>query len=147
MKQRSIKYRQNLYYICYLKGQSKSAEPVFVNVSGAQYLIPRNRIRHPKMKSGGPVREPYLSYRPARLHRLVESIPWNRYLRSLTFTNSGSDLCFCSSTQFPPPESMLFVNYFDQYKKIDRYKQKIGELGRGSDAKSYLSKGFLLYND
>jgi hypothetical protein len=26
-----------------------------------------------------------LSYRPARLHRLAESIPWNRFLGSLTF--------------------------------------------------------------
>jgi hypothetical protein len=59
----------------------------------------------------------------------------------------SADLCYGSSTQFPPPESMLFVNYFDQYEKINRYKQKIEDFGRGSDAKSYLRKGFLLYND
>jgi hypothetical protein len=28
------------------------------------------------MLPGGPVRQPYLSYRPAMLHRLAESIPW-----------------------------------------------------------------------
>jgi hypothetical protein len=41
-------------------------EPVFVNL-----------IRSPGIDSqpGGPVRRPYLSYRPARLHWLSESIP------------------------------------------------------------------------
>jgi hypothetical protein len=33
--------------------------------------------------AGGPVRQPYLSYRSARLHRLPESIPWNQFLSSL----------------------------------------------------------------
>ncbi len=32
---------------------------------------------------GGPVPQPYLSYRPARLHRPAESIPRNRFLGSL----------------------------------------------------------------
>jgi hypothetical protein len=27
-------------------------------------------------QSGWPVRQPYLTYRPAMLHRLTESIPW-----------------------------------------------------------------------
>ncbi len=31
------------------------------------------------------------SYRPARLHRLEELIPWNRFLGSLTVKNSGYD--------------------------------------------------------
>jgi hypothetical protein len=31
-----------------------------------------------------------LSYRPARLHRLAEFIPWNRFLGSKTFKNTGS---------------------------------------------------------
>jgi len=31
-------------------------------------------------KPGGPVRQPYLAYWPARLHRLAESIPRNRFL-------------------------------------------------------------------
>jgi hypothetical protein len=35
------------------------------------------------MQPGGPVRQPYLTHRPARLHRLAESIPWNRFLGSL----------------------------------------------------------------
>jgi hypothetical protein len=33
-----------------------------------------------------------LSYRPARLHRLAELIPWNRFLGSLTVKNWGSAL-------------------------------------------------------
>ncbi len=31
----------------------------------------------------GPVRQPYLTYWPTRLHRLSESIPWNRFLGSV----------------------------------------------------------------
>ncbi len=48
-----------------------AAEPVFVNL-----------LRSPEIDSlpGEPVRQPYLSYRPARLHRLPESIPRNRFL-------------------------------------------------------------------
>jgi hypothetical protein len=41
------------------------------------------------------MRQPYLTYRPARLHRLAEFIPWNRFLGSLkTFTNTGSEMPF-----------------------------------------------------
>ncbi len=32
-----------------------------------------------------------LSYRPARLHRLAELIPWNGFLGSLKFKNSSSE--------------------------------------------------------
>ncbi len=47
-----------------------SAEPVFVNF-----------LRGPGIdsQSGEPVRQPYLTYLPARLHRLAEFIPWNRF--------------------------------------------------------------------
>jgi hypothetical protein len=46
--------------------RSDTAEPVFVNLE-----------RSPGIDSqpGGPVRQAYLSYRPARLHRQAESIP------------------------------------------------------------------------
>ncbi len=49
-------------------------EPVFVNL-----------IRSPGIdfQPGGSIRQPYLTYRPARLHRLAESIPWHRFLGSL----------------------------------------------------------------
>jgi hypothetical protein len=47
------------------------AEPVFVSL-----------LRNPGSDSqpGGSVQQPYLSYQPARLHRLVESISRNRFL-------------------------------------------------------------------
>ncbi len=32
-----------------------------------------------------------LSYRPARLHRLAEFIPWNRFLGSINFKYTGSE--------------------------------------------------------
>ncbi len=47
-----------------------------------------NLLRSPGVDSqpDGPVRQPYLSYRPAMLHRQVESNPRNRF----SFTNTGS---------------------------------------------------------
>jgi hypothetical protein len=39
-----------------------------------------------------------LSYRPARLHRLVELIPWNRFLGSINVKNTGCGL-FKKSSQ------------------------------------------------
>jgi hypothetical protein len=44
-----------------------------------------NHLRSPGIdfQPGGPVRQPYLTYRFARLHRLAESIPWNWFLGSL----------------------------------------------------------------
>ncbi len=41
---------------------------------------------------GGPVRQPDLTCRPTRLHRLAELIPWNRFLGSLNVYKFG--LCF-----------------------------------------------------
>jgi hypothetical protein len=38
---------------------------------------------------GGTVRQPYLTYRPVRLHRLAESIPSNRYMDSLNIYKYG----------------------------------------------------------
>ncbi len=60
-----------LLYIC--------TEPVFVNL-----------LRSPGIDSqpGGTVRQPYLTYWPARLHRLAKLIRWNRFLGSLN--NLGS---------------------------------------------------------
>jgi hypothetical protein len=52
-------------------------EPVFVDPS-----------RNPKIDSG-PVRQPYLSYWPARLHRLAKAIPRNRFLGSIIVYKYG----------------------------------------------------------
>ncbi len=51
-------------------------------------------LRSPRIDSqpGGPVRQPYLSYRPDRLHRLAKSIPRNRFLGSINVYKYG--LCF-----------------------------------------------------
>ena len=43
-------------------------EPEFVNLLCSPGIDPQH---------GGPVRQPYFTYRPTRLHRLAESIPWN----------------------------------------------------------------------
>jgi hypothetical protein len=55
-------------------------------------------LRRPGIDSqhGGPLRLPYLSYWPARLQRLAESIPRNRFL---SFTNVYKyGLCYPKST-------------------------------------------------
>ncbi len=59
---------------------AESSEAVFVNL-----------LRSPGTDSqpGGPVRQPYLLYRPVRLHRLAESIPWNLFLGSLNVYKYG----------------------------------------------------------
>ncbi len=59
------------------------AEPVFVNL-----------LRSPgspgtDSQPGGPVRKPYLSYRPARLHRQAISIPRNRFFCSFNVFKYG----------------------------------------------------------
>jgi hypothetical protein len=60
-------------------------EPVFVDL-----------LRSPGIDSqpGGTVRQPYLSYRPARLHRLPESIPRNQFLGSINVYKHK--LCFAN---------------------------------------------------
>ena len=40
-------------------------------------------------KPVGPVRQPYMTYWPARLHRLAELIPWNRFLGFLNVYEFG----------------------------------------------------------
>jgi hypothetical protein len=57
-----------------------NTEPIFVNL-----------LRGPGIdyQPGGPLRQPSLLYRPARLHRLAESIPRNLFLSSLTVYNFG----------------------------------------------------------
>ncbi len=69
-------------------GDFTGTEPEFVNL-----------LRSPVIDSqpGGSKRQLTLTYRPARLHRLVKSIPWNRFLgidsrAPYMFTNSGSGM-------------------------------------------------------
>ncbi len=78
-----------------------SPEPEFVNL-----------LRNLGIDSqpGGQVRQPYLMYQPAGLHRLAESIPWNRFLGSLNVYKFG--LCtFCTKfleTEDPLVEDQIF---------------------------------------
>jgi hypothetical protein len=79
-------------------------EPVFLNVCGAQESIPRKEFRQPmylelvfvdllrspgiNSQQGGPV-QLYLSYRPARLPRLAESVLQNRFPDSINVYKYG----------------------------------------------------------
>ncbi len=78
------------------KMKATQAEPVFVNVYGAQESIPRNRFRQP-LKPAGPVRQIGLSYRPTGW----ESI--SRLLKRFTNTSSRSN----SGTQIFSPDNRL----------------------------------------
>jgi hypothetical protein len=72
------------------------SEPVFVNLLWSPGI---------DSQPGGPVRQPYLSYRPAMLQRLAESNPRNRFLVSLNVYKYG----LCSSpTSYSPSPSLKF---------------------------------------
>ncbi len=80
---------------------------------------------------GGPVRQPFLTYRPARLHRLGESFPWKRFLGS-----GDSDTRFFASGFFhqsvsPQPQSIP-LGPFRIFSKI-----------RGNIRSSRLTTGFV----
>ncbi len=64
-------------------------------------MEPRNRSQ-----PGGPVQQPYLSYRPARLHSLAESIPRNRFLGSINVYKYG----LSTITLSVPSPHWLFKN-------------------------------------
>ncbi len=51
-------------------------ESEFLNLLGSPWIDSQH---------GGAIKQPFMTYRPARLciHRLAESIPWNRFLGSL----------------------------------------------------------------
>ncbi len=59
------------------------SEPVFVNLLRSSGI---------DSQRGGPVRPPYLLYRPARLHRLAESNPRNWFFVSLNVYKYGLSL-------------------------------------------------------
>jgi hypothetical protein len=61
---------------------------------------------------GGPVRQPHLTYRPVRQHRLAESIPWNRFLGSLKVYKFGHVFnTFCYILRETEPNSHVFLRF------------------------------------
>jgi hypothetical protein len=72
-------------------------------------------LRSPKIDSqpGGTVRQPYLSFRPDRLHRLAKSNPRNRFLGSINVYKYG--LC----THVPFAE-LVFLNVYGARALIPR---------------------------
>jgi hypothetical protein len=63
----------------------RSPKPFFLYEKCAYYYVYKPRARICKLlwspgidsQPGGSVRQPYLTYRPARLHGLAKSIPWH----------------------------------------------------------------------
>ncbi len=72
-----------------------------VNLYGAQESI---------TSPGGPVRHPYLLYRPARLHRQAEWIPRNRFLASLNVYKYR--LSYRSKPPPPPQANAGQITFF-----------------------------------
>jgi hypothetical protein len=72
-------------FLTYLLGfvfslANASAEPEFVSLLRSQGI---------DSQPGGPALQPYSTYRPVRLHRLTESMPWNRLLGFLNIYKFG----------------------------------------------------------
>ncbi len=104
---RGIKYVRRLAYARLLFGSHETSPILWVGKSapaiqcqlsverwheGAKHWARNSkRLRSPGIdsQSGSPVRQPYLTYRPARLHRLAESMELTTGLCK-RFTNSGS---------------------------------------------------------
>jgi hypothetical protein len=92
----------NLGYLCKnLQVRSDESFPLWPNSWRGAFPEPvfLDLLRSPGIDSqpGEPVRQPYLSYRPARRHRLPESIYRNRFLGSINVYKYG--LCTFSSIQ------------------------------------------------
>jgi hypothetical protein len=86
----------------------QNPELEFVNLKGAQESIPSLAGRYDN---------PFLTYRPAWLHRLAESIPWNRFLGSVNVYKIGLHFDHPSVIKCPirlPPQnkglSAMFVS-------------------------------------
>jgi hypothetical protein len=71
-------------------GDSKEKSPLSIKKNEPEPVF-LNLLRSPGIDSlpGGPIRHPYLSCRPARLHRHAESNPRNRFLGSLNVYKYG----------------------------------------------------------
>jgi hypothetical protein len=101
-------------------------EPVFVDL-----------LRGPGIDSqpGGPVRQPYFSYRSARLHRLAKSIPRHRFLGSINVYKYGLCIvcgivdvfvCLHTSQNILPPCGHRLIKEICNGTKVTRhfYREK-----------------------
>jgi hypothetical protein len=77
---RLLQQEKSLFYHCCKMAEFWTAEPVIVKL-----------LRSPRIdfQPGGSVRQPYVLYRSARLHRLAESTPRNRFRGSLNVYKYG----------------------------------------------------------
>ncbi len=110
------------------------------------------------------VRQPYLAYLPARLHRLLESIPWNRFLGSLNVYKFGLSTVFSLSLcamQVPASLFLLLlfqtllrlnrVNNFELKSKWEKVswtwhtKEKIFRLAIRRKSRQIIFKGFFVF--
>jgi hypothetical protein len=71
-------------------GRSAGSTPPLTDNNGAEPVFV-GPLRSPEIDSqpGGPVRQPYMLYRPARQRRLAASIPRNRFLGSINVYKYG----------------------------------------------------------
>jgi hypothetical protein len=71
------------------------------NITDAQICIPFKEPRN-RFPAGGPVRQPYLSYRPVKLHMLPESIPGRLKLVQIRASTLGQCVYESSVGNFSP---------------------------------------------
>ncbi len=105
-----------------------------------------------------------LSYRPARLHRLAEFIPWNRFRDPYTFKNTGSDYSqpyserfgnFLRRLAFALASTVLYASIWERLKSLHVCAAGLQkenknfliykETQMGSVAKSYMTDGLLIF--
>ncbi len=113
--------------------EENSGYVVFVwNINGSAESVFVNPLRSPGIDSqpGGPVRQPYLSYRPATLHRLAESIPRHRFLVSLNVYKYGLGIRFGGGggALLRPPPAFSKVFWTVSYRRHERSFLLLGYL-------------------
>jgi hypothetical protein len=95
----------------YFKYGVRSPKFVWAECTEAVFV---NLLRSPGIDSrpGGPVRQPLLSYRSARLHRRAESSPRNRFLSSLNVYKYGLSCTHWlrETQQLPPSPAFGLIN-------------------------------------
>jgi hypothetical protein len=62
---------------------------IFYNCMRIHGLLSEPKFINPGAQESMPVRPPHLKYRHAKLIRLAESIPWNRFLGSINVSKFG----------------------------------------------------------
>ncbi len=98
-------------------GRGREAGIVQILIHWARIFKTFSRAQESIPSLVGPVRQSYLTYRPARLQRLEESIPLNRFLGSLNVYKFGLCNMLHSTSHHSPPVLFLVFSLLQQCKE------------------------------